>query len=104
MESDEREVVLYPRAQRDLVRMEKRYARQICADLPLLRTPPWPRGKVKRLHGCPFWEMKTGDFRAVFLPEGKSVIILRIVDRKGLDLAISGIDRRAVESWLRERE
>ncbi len=48
--------------------------------------------------------MKIGDFRAVFLPEGESVIVLRIVDRKGLDLAISGIDRRAVESWLRERE
>ena len=63
MEGDEREVVLYPRAQRDLVRMEKRYARQICADLPLLRTPPWPPGKVKKLHGYDFWEIKCGDFR-----------------------------------------
>ena len=83
--------------------MEKRYARQICADLPLLRKPPWPLGKVKRLHGCPFWEMKAGHFRAVFLPEGKSIVILRIVNRRELDRAIRGLDTRAVERWLQER-
>jgi mRNA-degrading endonuclease RelE of RelBE toxin-antitoxin system len=103
MGTDRRRLVYAPTAQRDLGSLERRFARQVLEDLPLLATPPWPPGKVKKLHGCPFWELKCGDFRAVFWPRGKEVAVLRIVNRRELDLAIRGLDRRAVERWLQER-
>ena len=104
MEDDRRELAYYPRAQRDLVALEKHFARQILDDLPILESPPWPPGKVKKLHGCDFWELKCGDFRAMFLPRGKKVILVRVVNRRDLGKALGGIDRRAVERWSEEQE
>ncbi len=103
MEDDRRELVYYPRAQRDLEALEKRFARRILDALLILGSPPWPPGKVKKLHGCDFWELKCGDFRAMFLPRGKKVILVRVVNRRDLGKALGGIDRRAVDRWLKER-
>ncbi len=100
---DRRTVVLTARARRELFSLEERFASQIADDLRLLEAPPWPPGKVKKLHGCDFWELKCGDFRAVFWPRGKEVVILRIVNRRDLRKAIGRIDRRAVERWFEER-
>jgi mRNA-degrading endonuclease RelE of RelBE toxin-antitoxin system len=97
-----RRLVYYPRAQRDLGSLEARFARQVLEDLPILETPPWPAGKVKRLRGSSFWEIRTGDFRTIFLPEGDDVIVLRVVNRRDLERALGGIDRAAVERWLGE--
>ncbi len=104
MGTDRRRLVYAPTAQRDLRSMEKRFARQILEDLAILESPPWPPGKVKKLHGCDFWELKCGDFRAVFWPRGKEVAALRIVNRRDPRKAIGRIDRRAVERWFEERE
>ena len=101
---DSRELLYAPKAQRDLRRLEKRYALQILEDLELLETPPWPPGKVKKLRGQDFWEIKTGDFRTIFWPQGKKVVILRVVNRRDLDAAINRIDIRALIRWMREHQ
>ena len=100
---DKRPLVYAPRAQRDLQELEKRYALQILADLELLESPPWPPGKVKKLRGQEFWEIKTGDFRTLFWPHGKKVVILRVVNRRVLAGAIDRIDVRALVRWFREK-
>jgi mRNA-degrading endonuclease RelE of RelBE toxin-antitoxin system len=102
--ADRRRLLYFPRAQRDLLALEKRFARQVLDCLPILETPPWPPGKVKKLHGHRFWEIRSGDFRAVFWPRGKDVVVLRIVNRRDLKRALGGIDPEAVEKWAEERE
>ncbi|MBI4229506.1 MAG: hypothetical protein HY608_01595 [Planctomycetes bacterium] len=99
---DERRIVYAPRAQRDLRRVEGRFAHQILDDHGILARPPWPAGKVKKLRGCGYWEIKTGDFRSIFWARGRDVVILRVVNRRDLEGAIDRIDFRALLSWLRE--
>ena len=99
---DKRELVYAPRAQRDLEELDKRYALQILEDLELLQSPPWPLGKVKKLRSQDFWEIKTGDFRTIFWPQGKKVVILRVANRRDLLDAIDRIDVRTILRWLKE--
>ena len=99
---DNRTLVYAPRAERDLQALEKRYALQILGDLELLQSPPWPAGKIKKLRGQEFWEIKTGDFRTIFWPQGKNVVVLRVVKRRDLEAAIDRIDVRALVRWFRE--
>lgn len=100
---DERELIYAPRAQRDLLALPKRHARQILDDLGLLKTPPWPPGKVKKLRGHDFWEIKSGDYRTIFWPQGTKVIVLRVVNRRDLEKSLGRIDVRALVEWLREK-
>lgn len=100
---DRRRLVYAPRAQRDLLDLPKRVAMQVLADFELLQTPPWPPGKVKKLRGCNFWEIKCGEYRAMFWPDAKDVVILRIVNRRDLEAAIDRIDVRALVRWVNER-
>src|SRR2546426_960798 len=99
---DRRMLVYAPRAQRDLEALERRQALQILEDLEFLTAPPWPPGKVKKLRGQDFWEIKTGDFRTLFWPHGGKVVILRVVNRRDLDATIGRIDLRALLHWLRK--
>lgn len=100
---DKRKIVYAPRAQRDLRKPEKDDALRILGDLEILESPPWPEGKVKRLRGGDYWEIKTGDFRTIFWPHKKTVVILRIVNRRDLEQAIDRIDVRALMKWMREQ-
>jgi mRNA-degrading endonuclease RelE of RelBE toxin-antitoxin system len=100
---DERALVYAPRAQRDLVRLPKRDALRVLEDLGILRTPPWPPGKVKRLRGTDFWEIKTGDDRTIFWPQGEKVVLLRVVNRRDLERTLGRIDVRALVAWLEGR-
>ena len=101
---DRRRVILTPRARRELFGLEDRLARQVADDLGLLETPPWRPGKVKKLHGHRFWEMKSGDFRAIFVSRGEDVIVARIVNRRDLRKTIGAIDLGALMRWARRRE
>jgi mRNA-degrading endonuclease RelE of RelBE toxin-antitoxin system len=92
-----------PRSQRDLLALPKRIARQILADLEILVSPPWPPGKVKKLRGSDFWEIKCGDYRVIFWPDGRDVVVLRAVNRRDLEGAMTRIDIRTLVLWLRER-
>ncbi len=100
---DRRDLVYAPRAQRDLLTLPKRNVRQILEDLPLLQKPPWPPGKVKKLRGHDLWEIKTGDYRTIFWPQGRKVVILRVVNRQDLERTLGRIDVRALVQWLREQ-
>ncbi len=96
-----RRIVYAPRAQRDLLDLESRHAAQVLDDLQLLQDPPWPPGKVKKLRATDYWEIRSGDFRALFWPAGTDVVILRVVNRRDLRAAIQRIDFRALLEWLR---
>lgn len=100
---DERTLAYAPRAQRDLEALPKRDALRVLEDLELLQSPPWPPPKVKPLRGHPFWEIKTGDFRTIFWPTGRKVVILRVVNRRDLERTLGGLDPRALTRWLVER-
>ena len=101
---DRRKLVYAPRARRDLVSLQKKFARQVLEDPEILQAPPWPRGKVKPLRGTDYWEIKTGEFRAIFLASGKDVVILRVVNRRDLDKAIGRVDVAALVRWLQKRD
>jgi len=100
---DRRRLLYAPRAQRDLARIARDQALQILEDVEILETPPWPPGKVKKLRGADYWEIKTGDWRTIFLPEGKKVVVLRVVNRRDLERAIKRIDVRALLRWLQKQ-
>ena len=101
--ADRRTLVYAPRAQRDLLALQDADAMRVLEDLPLLETPPWPPRKVKRLRGTDFWEIKTGDFRTIFWPQGREVVILRVVNRRDLERELGRIDVRTLAAWLGER-
>ena len=90
--SRRKRIVYAPKAQRDL----------ILDDIPIMRNVPWPAGKVKKLKGTDYWEIKTGDFRSIFWPTGDKVVILRVVDRKDLLRTLKRIDPDAIVRWFRE--
>ena len=96
------ELLYAPRAEQDLATLETRFANQILDDLELLTSWPWPAGKVKRLRGCPYSEIKTGDYRTVLRQDGDNVVIVRVVNRKDLDRAVRKINTEAVSRWLDE--
>ena len=97
MPADTRELVYTPRARRDLLGIERRFACQVLEDLPILENPPWPPGKVKRLRRVRLWELKCGDFRVLFLPIGKKVVIARVINRRDLFAALAYIDERELK-------
>lgn len=101
---DRRQLVYAPRAQRDLLKINKTDALRIVEDLEILENPPWPPSKVKKLRGMDLWEIKSGDFRTIFWPHGAQVVILRVVNRRDLERTLGRIDVRTLVEWLRQRE
>lgn len=92
-----------PRAQRDFWKLPAKQANQILDDLKRLTTAQkdWPLNQVKKLHGHPYWEMKTGDFRSLFILQRQKVVILRVVNRRELEREIKRIDWRWLTEWLK---
>jgi mRNA-degrading endonuclease RelE of RelBE toxin-antitoxin system len=80
-------VELSPRALRDLKTLEKAAAGEILDDLEILQTRPWPGlPKVKKLEGYKnLYRLRTRDFRSLFEPTEKGVVVLRVLDRKELE-------------------
>ena len=80
-------VELSPRALRDLKALEKTAAREILGDLEVLQIRPWPAPpKVKKLEGYKnLYRLRTGNYRSLFEPTEKGVVVLRVLDRKELE-------------------
>jgi mRNA-degrading endonuclease RelE of RelBE toxin-antitoxin system len=79
-------VELSPRALRDLKALEKAAA-EILHDLKILQTRPWPvPPKIKKLEGYKnLYRLRTEDYRSLFEPTVKGVVVLRVLDRKELE-------------------
>jgi mRNA-degrading endonuclease RelE of RelBE toxin-antitoxin system len=97
------DIIFFPKAVRDLEKLDQRYVRQILSDLELLRNVPWPPGKIKKLRGTILWEAKTGDYRSLLFLEEEKAIVTRVVNRRDLDAAIDRLDIAYVLKWLREQ-
>ena len=97
-----RRVRFFPRAIRDLEDLDRRYSRQVLEDIERLARPPWPPAKVKKLRGLSLWEVKTGDYRSLFVIKRNDLIIVRVVNRRDLERAIGRIDVRVILAWLQE--
>ncbi len=97
-------LVYSPRAQRDLRKLPAKEASQVLDDLGKLETPQknWPLNQIKKLQGHPYWEIKTGDFRSLFILQRQKVVILRVVNRRELEREIKRIDWRWLTEWLKE--
>ena len=80
------QVEIAPRAFRDLGRLPSVAKRQILEDFSVLETTPWPGPpKIKKLKGYELYRLKTGPYRSIFEDRGKTVVILRVIDRKDLE-------------------
>jgi mRNA-degrading endonuclease RelE of RelBE toxin-antitoxin system len=80
-------VELSPRALRDLKALESAAAEEILDDLKVLQTRPWPGPpKVKKIEGYKaLYRLRTRDYRSLFEPTEKGVVVLRVLDRKELE-------------------
>ena len=87
-----------------MLKLPDKEAIRIADDLGILETPPWPRGKVKKLRGTDYWEIKTGSYRSIFFQERKKVVVLRIINRRDLFRSVKHIDIEAITRWLKENE
>lgn len=96
-------VIIAPRARRDLNKLPRKISLAVQEDLKLLRKARWPTSKVKKLQNVGFWEIKTGDYRAFFVPEGANVGVLRVIHRRDLSRAIKHINVIEAVRWLRGR-
>lgn len=97
-------LVYTPRAQRDFRKLPPSDAERILDDLERLSEPQknWPWNQVKRLHGHPYWEMKTGDFRSIFILQRQKIVVLRVINRRELEREVKRIDWRWLMDWLKK--
>ena len=90
------QVALTNHAITDLKDIPAEYQEQINGDLKSLASNPFPHASSrKRLRGFrpPLYRLRSGNFRILYRIQEKTVIILRVLDRKMLDriLRRSGI-------------
>ncbi len=90
------EVIVHPRAERDLKRLPPETARRIVRACLALGEDPLPVGKkVKRLLGVspPALRLRVGDYRALYrLDESRrTVFVLRVIHRSDLARGIAGL-------------
>ena len=96
-------VIIAPRAERDLRKLTKKNALMVAENLKLLRAARWPANKVKKLRDVGFWEIKTGDYRSLFVLEGTKVGVLIVIHRRDLSRTIKHINVIEAVRWLREK-
>jgi len=96
-------LVYAPRAQHDLLDLPRKIAEQVIGDHDVLKVRPWPSTKVKKIKGHAYWELKTGDYRSLFVFGSNTVVFLRIINRKNLEKAIRRIDPKFLKLWLRDK-
>jgi mRNA-degrading endonuclease RelE of RelBE toxin-antitoxin system len=91
------QVALTDYAIADLKALHSGISDQIHFDLESLKRAPFPSGiKIKRLKNFrpPVYRLRSGEFRVLYWIRDRTVIILRIVDRKLLDRVIKRLKIR----------
>jgi len=97
-------VLFFPRAVRDLDELAPKQRNQVLADITLLQSSQWPVAKIKPLRGVGLWEVKTGDYRSLFIIDETTCVIARVVNRRDLDRVLGKIDPAFVFGWLKRQE
>jgi len=85
------QVTLTEHAVADLKSIPGELRDQIHRDLKNLESAPFPSGTcIKRLKGFrpPVYRLRSGNFRILYHIQERSVMILRVIDRKLLERAI----------------
>ncbi len=71
------DVVVSPRAERQIKDLQQADARRVLKALQKLKQDPRPKGSEK-LNQCPcFWRIRVGDYRAIYAieEEGSSIVV-----------------------------
>jgi mRNA-degrading endonuclease RelE of RelBE toxin-antitoxin system len=92
---DKFEIQLTSSAVDDLDRIPKISKKKIIASIQKLSTNPFsPTPNTKKLKGFkpPVYRIRSGDFRALYRVHEKTIIILRVLDRKDLDKIIKRLN------------
>jgi mRNA interferase RelE/StbE len=92
------DVIVHPKAERDLRRLPREVARRIAHAVLDLGADPYPRGKkVRRLVGVSpvTHRLRVGDYRALYRvdEDGHRVVVLRVIIRGDLAAGIAGLPR-----------
>jgi mRNA interferase RelE/StbE len=69
--------------------------KKIIAAIQKLSTDPFSSGpNIKKLKGFkpPVYRMRSGDFRVLYRVQDKSIIVLRVIDRKDLERIIKRLN------------
>jgi len=87
-------VVLTDRAVADIDWLPLRARLQVSQDIAsLARDPLPPRPGSKKLKGYrpPLYRLRAGDFRVLYRVAGKTVTVLRIIDRRDLERTLDAL-------------
>jgi mRNA-degrading endonuclease RelE of RelBE toxin-antitoxin system len=92
---DKFEIQLTSSAVDDLDRIPKISKKKIIASIQKLSTDPFSSSpNIKKLKGFkpPVYRIRSGDFRALYRVHEKTIIILRVLDRKDLERIIKRLN------------
>jgi mRNA-degrading endonuclease RelE of RelBE toxin-antitoxin system len=92
---DKFEIQLTSSAVDDLDHIPEISRKKIIASIKKLASDPFsPSPNIKKLKGFkpPIYRIRSGDFRALYRVHDKTIIILRVMDRKGLERIIKRLN------------
>jgi len=79
----------------DLERIPESPKKKIIASIKKLSSNPFPPSpNIKKLKGFkpPIYRIRSGDFRVLYTVHDKTIIILRVIDRKDLERVIKKLN------------
>jgi len=85
-------ITLSPSAVRDLDRLNDKTVQSVFLKLPILEENPFPKGKlIKKIRGkkSVFYRLRVGKYRVFYFLEGRTVVILKVIDKKDADKFIN---------------
>lgn len=88
------EIILSPKAAKDLDRLSENICKKIINAIQILREIPFPRGKlIKKLTGTKekFYRLRVDKYRVFYMIESDKVVILRVLSKKDTDRFIQNL-------------
>jgi mRNA interferase RelE/StbE len=92
---DEFHVLIPPPATKDLDRFSDAVCRKIVKALQALKDNPFPRGKlIRKIKGksSDYYRLRVDAYRVFYIIEGRSVVVLRILNKKDVQRFIRNLD------------
>ncbi len=91
---DRFEIILSPKALKDLDKLNDVLCSQITKSMGVLGENPFPRGKtIRKIKGkhSDYYRLRVDKYRVFYMIEGNKVIILRILSKKDTERIIRGL-------------